>query len=313
MIKNLIRKIIKKYWGIDGISLFVKKQKKKLMKKIYRKKYTTDDLISTMCKMGMKKGSVVFIHSAMTEFYNYKGTAVELIEGIINVIGDKGTLMMPAYPKDKKKLFKIASESDKVVFDVNNTPSGAGYLSEVFRTYPGVKRSINLQHSVCARGRLADYFVSEHHLSNIAWDEYSPYYKLAMNQEAIIYCLGLEPYLRNVTLIHCTETILRDKYEYFSSFFGKVIKYRFLDQNNNLGFHEMVLNTKSGVRSEKVVKLFFDKLKYKRRMLSNLKIETVESNYMYKACIELADKGISIYKEPSAKKYLINGKFLKKK
>ena len=36
--KKIIRKIIKRYWGIDGISLFIKKQEKKVKKNFYKKK-----------------------------------------------------------------------------------------------------------------------------------------------------------------------------------------------------------------------------------------------------------------------------------
>ena len=308
-VKTIIRKVIKTFFGIDGISLFVKKQKKILMKRLYTKKYSADDLVAEMCKMGMKSGSVVFIHSSMTEFYNYSGTAIELIEKIIKEIGDDGTLMMPAYPPKKQDLFKIALETNEIVFDVNNTPSGAGYLSEVFRTYPGVSRSINLQHSVCAFGKLAEYFVSEHHISEVAWDKYSPYYKLTKT-DGLIFSFGLEPYLRNVTMIHCTESILRNKYTYFESFFGKKITYNYLDKNKNIHSHSMLLPVIGGVRSVKIIKQFFDKKKFKRSSLSNLHVEIVESNYMYNRCIELAEKGISIYSVPSSRKYLKNGEFI---
>ena len=243
--KKIIRKIIKRYWGIDGISLFIKKQEKKVKKNFYKKKYSTEDLINVMCEMGMKEGSVVFIHSSMSEFYNYIGTPKKLIRNIIDIIGSEGTLMMPAYPKDKSKLYEAAKKTDEVVFDVKNTASGAGYMTEVFRKYPGVKRSINLQHSVCAYGKLAQYFVSDHHLSKIAWDEYSPYYKLG-NIEGLIFCLGLDSHLRNVTMIHCTETKLRGKYTYFASFFGKKITYKYLDQFNNIGTQELMLPINGG-------------------------------------------------------------------
>lgn len=309
-LKKIIRKIIKRFFGIDGISLFIKKQKKKIMQKVYTKKYTADDLVVKMCQMGMQNGSVVFIHSSMTEFYNYKGTGEELIDKIINVIGKEGTLMMPAYPAKKTNLYKIASETDEVVFDVNKTSSGAGYLTEVFRKYPEVKRSVNLQHSVCARGKLAEYFTNEHHLSETAWDRFSPYYKLGHTQ-ALIFSLGLEPYLRNVTMIHCTEDTFRNTYTYFASFFSKSIRYKYLDQFNNYGYQEMLVPEKGGVRSSKVIKKYFDKAKFKKAKLSNLNIEVVESLYMYKRCIELTEEGVCIYSFPKYLKYRINNKFIR--
>lgn len=310
-VKKIIRKIIKKVWGVDGISLFIKKQKKNINKQIYRKKYSADDLVGVMCTMGMQQGSVVFIHSAMTEFYNYTGTAEELINKIIEVIGEEGTLMMPAYPPNKAKLYQKAIEDENaIVFDVLDTPSGAGYLTEVFRKYPGVKRSINLQHSVCVYGKLAEYFTNEHHLSETAWDEYSPYYKLGQ-VNGLIFSLGLEPYLRNVTLIHCTETILRNKYLYFNSFFGKKITYTFLDVNDKKGEQTLLIPIKGGVRSKKIIKKYFEPKYYKINKISNLLIEVIDSKYMLNKCIELADKGISIYSKPTKENYIKDGKFIK--
>jgi len=308
-IKGIIRRLIKILFGIEGISLFAKKQKKNLQKLVYKKKYSAQDLVRAMRQMGMKNGSVIFLHSSMTQFYNYTGTAIELIESILDVIGEEGTLLMPAYPPRKQLLFKLARETNEIVFDARNTPSGAGYLSEVFRTFPGVKRSINLQHSVCAWGKKADYFVGEHHLSEVAWDSFSPYYKLG-HTKGIIFSLGLDAYLRNVTLIHCTEAVFRHKYLYFASFFGKELEYRFLNNNSEVGVHKMILPVKGGVRSSRVIKKFFDKEKFKRKKLSNLDIEMVESTYMFNRCIELTEQGVCIYKRPSVLKYFKEGRFI---
>lgn len=307
--KELLKYFIKKILGINNFSLYIKKKRKKALKILYKKKYSADDLVAEMCRMGMKKGSVIFIHSSMTEFYNYTGTAKELVEKIIAAIGEEGTLMMPAYPLHKSNLLKKAINPSTVVFDVKNTPSGAGYLTEIFRTFPGVIRSINLQHSVCAYGKLADYFVGEHHLSEVAWDSYSPYYKLTQTS-GLIFCLGLEPYLRNVTLIHCVEAALRNRFLYFSTFFGKVLVYNFLDENGNMGRQKLLLPLHGGIRSEKVIRKYFDKSIFKRKRFSNLNIESIESVYMYNRCVELIENGISIYKKPNPNRFIVKGKFL---
>src|SRR5690554_6196967 len=88
---------IKRGLGIKNYTAFKKKQKKKFLKLVYKKKYNADDLVYVMAEMGMKQGSIVFIHSSMTEFFNYIGTAEELIDKILSTIGSEGTLMMPAY------------------------------------------------------------------------------------------------------------------------------------------------------------------------------------------------------------------------
>lgn len=72
--------IFKKITGIKDISLFRKNLHKRIGKLWYHKKYTADDIIAVMCQLGMKTGSIICIHASMKEFYNYQGTAEELIK-----------------------------------------------------------------------------------------------------------------------------------------------------------------------------------------------------------------------------------------
>ena len=95
-------RLVKRLFGIKDISLMKKNIKKRIGKLVYHQKYTADDIVALMQEMGMKEGSTVCIHSSMKEFYNYKGTARELIEKILKALGPEGTLMMPAFPPVKK-------------------------------------------------------------------------------------------------------------------------------------------------------------------------------------------------------------------
>ena len=117
------------------------------------KKYSTDELINVLKSLGIRKGSRLFIHSSWDQFYNYQGNQIEMIEALIDEIGPKGTLAMPAIP---------INLGPNKIFDVRKTPSSAGYLTEIFRRYPSVKRSINLMHSVCAIGPHADHLIKDH-------------------------------------------------------------------------------------------------------------------------------------------------------
>lgn len=295
---------IKTKLGIANFEAFKKKQKRKLSRLIYKEKFSAEDLIGVMKKMGMKNGSVVFIHSSMTEFFNYTGTAVELIDGVLNEIGESGTLMMPAYPKVTENF------DDEVDFDVNKSVSGAGYLTETFRKYPGVKRSINLQHSVCAYGRLADEFTSEHYKSVTAWDKFSPYYKMSQ-MNTLVFAFGL-PYFLG-TMIHCTESILQNTYAYFQLFFKNKKSFTYRDIDGNIGVCSYLTHDFARRRSKKmIIKKYFNKLQFKKEKLSNLNIEMVDAKYTLDLFLQLAEKGITMYSIPSPKPYLdSNGKFLK--
>ncbi len=140
--------IFKKITGIKDISLFRKNLHKRIGKLWYHRKYTADDIIAVMCQLGMKTGSIICIHASMKEFYNYQGTAEELIKKIQNVITTEGTLIMPSYPDPRYQ------KEPSYIFNPKADPTFAGHLAEVFRKSPNVVRSINVQHSVCAWGNM---------------------------------------------------------------------------------------------------------------------------------------------------------------
>ncbi len=302
-----IKKSVKKILGVDNLALYKQKKIRTFQKLIYRKKYNASDIVAKMAAMGMKRGSIVFIHSSMTQFYNYQGSVESLIKAIIEFIGEEGTLLMPAYPHITKPQ---ADMSNEIQFDVVNTKSAAGYLTEVFRKYHGVKRSINIQHSVCAIGKDADYFLSEHHLSETAWDVKSPYYKL-YEKEALIFAFGL-PYFLGTT-IHCTESLLRDKYTYFSQFFTQELTYKYLDQGGNTGEHTMLFCDVYRKRDKKrMIKKYFGQSNFNYAYISNLRIEMVKAYDMLEIFLEQANSGVTMYSYPDPKPFLKDGKFIEK-
>ena len=82
-ISNYLRNPIQEGYRLYKIiSLLRKDIHKRIGKLLYHQKYTADEIVETMCNLGMKKGSVICIHASMKEFYNYQGTAEELIKKI---------------------------------------------------------------------------------------------------------------------------------------------------------------------------------------------------------------------------------------
>lgn len=285
---------VKKLTGIKDISAFRKDVKKVVGSIIYHKKYNADDIVHIMQNMGMKKGSVVCIHAAMKEFYNYRGTAQELIEKILNVITPEGTLLMPAYPK-RECMF-----DESFVFDVNNTPTSAGFLAETFRKYPGVLRSINVQHSVCVWGKHAEWLIQDHHKGVNCWDEHSPWYRMTQ-LDALVFTLGLpESYIG--TFDHCVEGLLYKEHPYWKQFLTKTYTFRYYNKKGEVcsytcltgdidrRTHEQVLISRMGNA-------------FRKRRLSNLLIKEFDSKACLQKMLDLGRRGITMYYVPSPKKY----------
>lgn len=281
----------KKAFGIRSMTLFVRKKLQQVERLFYHKKYTARELVNELVRMGMKPGSVVIVHCAMNNFYNYRGTVDELIDEFLSALGPEGTLCMPAFPFDKYN-------TDKV-FDVRTEPTAAGLLAETFRKRPGVERSLNQLHSVCAIGAKADYILSEHHLSRTCFDEHSPFYKICeLGGQSI--CLGLPDYFIG-TCGHISECLLRDELAYFRDKFTTPVTFKYLDQDGNSLTHTMLTKSKTPYirkRSKKFIDDNFDHSKYAIERFSNLWINIYDVRYLVDTLTNLAYKGKTIYSYP---------------
>lgn len=271
---------------------------------LYKKRFNVKNLTDIMEEMGMTRGSVIFIHSSWDEFYNFNGNEVQLIEKILDIIGPDGTLAMPAYPLLRKNK----------IFNLRHSVTRAGILQEAFRKYNNVKRSINVQHSVCAIGKNAEYLLFEHHLGETCWDEKSPYYKLA-SLNALVFSLGLRKYYIG-TMVHCVESVLRMKVPYFRDFFNKekTCFYYSLDNNSPVEYYYQYDMNENNPRKNYffgnmiIANRYFTNSYYRYSKISNLQISMFRANLVIPKMIELGAKGNTIYKKPSKRGYVFKKK-----
>ena len=282
--------------GIESYHQSIKRTRIRIQKLFYKKKYTAEQIIDVLKEMGLKKGSVICIHTSMKEMFNYNGTIKELLDRIIEEIGENGTLMMSAIPKDLSY--------DKVV-DIRERNCRTGIIPETFRKEYKVERSNNLYHSVIAYGKEAKYLTAEHHLSCTCWDQYSPYWKLGL-LKGIVINIGMG---RNYigTISHVPESILRKEVKYFSLFFNKIVDYQFRTEDGVIKRHTLLVGEgieRNPSNQWKVVKKYFSRDKYKVKKISNLVITSYDAEYTINRLIELGRKGIVIYKTPKPRKEL---------
>jgi len=293
-IREKIINSIKWLLGIDNLSLFVRKRRQNLEKLFFHHQFTADELMVKLKELGIKPGSVVIVHCAMNNFYNYRGSVDELIDGLLDLLGPEGTLCMPAYPVDK--------DNEEKIFDVRTEKTAAGLLAETFRRRPGVKRSLNKLHSVCALGPKADEIVGEHHLSVTCFDEYSPFSKIAILGGYSI-ALGLPRYYIG-TIGHVAESLLVNELQFFRLKFTTPVTFTYIDENGQEMHHTMW--TKSAVpyirsHSTKIIDDNFDKTKYIRVRFSNIWINIFDARYLVDTLCELAMEGKTIYSSPKFK------------
>jgi aminoglycoside 3-N-acetyltransferase len=101
--------------------------------------------------IGVKPGSVVLVHPDAIVAAQFPDMPNEqrldlLIEAIDAAIGGDGTLVMPTFSYSFTK---------GEAFDICNTPSAVGMVTERFRTQPGVRRTADPIFSFASRGPCA--------------------------------------------------------------------------------------------------------------------------------------------------------------
>ena len=147
--------------------------------------------------MGIVPGDTLLLHSALTAIGGVEGGADAVIDAFLETIGEEGTLVMSTLT------------GWFAPFDAATSPSAVGYLSEVFRTRPGVLRSLHPVHSVCAYGKHAAFITEGHEHCKTGCGEGTPYLKIRdLGGKALLLGVDMD---RN-TVMHSLEEAIDAKY-----------------------------------------------------------------------------------------------------
>jgi len=209
---NLIRRFFPQEYRnhLKKVLLQVNFRIRKVLIVFYGKVNNEELLKNITQKLGIGY-DILMIHSSFNDMLpmytdNLKLFLNKLIEycSINNI-----TLAMPAFILGDEN-YDLAKYYSKNFFDVNKSKSQMGLLTELFRRYPGVKRSIHPTHSVCAFGPLADKLTRDHHLQNTKCGIGTPFgYMSEFNTK--ILGIGTK-YYRVLTQVNSAEDMLKEKF-----------------------------------------------------------------------------------------------------
>jgi len=128
------------------------------------------EIASDLQALGIKKGDVLFVHSSLKSLGWVDGGPETVIGALTDVLGQDGTLAMPAFSFD---CFRPGTP-----FDHEFSPSTVGLITETFRRQPGVLRSRHPTHSVAARGPQAQFIIAGHDETTSPCGRSGPFGKL---------------------------------------------------------------------------------------------------------------------------------------
>lgn len=177
---------------------------------------TVSTMVEDFKALGINKDDIVLVHSSLSNLGWVCGGSQAVILALMEVLGEEGTLVMPAQSSDWSdpsdwECPPVPKEWIETIYDnmpayeVDVTPTrGMGRIAELFRTFPNTKRSNHPQVSFCANGKLAQHIIEKHPLApQLGMD--SPLGKLYdLDGKILLLGVGYD----SCTSFHLAETLI---------------------------------------------------------------------------------------------------------
>lgn len=205
IVRRLLRHIVPQ-WVVD-----LYKQRKKRLAERRREQLANSrqtvagpEIVATLQRAGVRAGDVLMVHSSFRQIGHVAQGPDTLIDALLAVLGEGGTLMMPSFPAIG---FNYDYLKTSPVFDVRHTPSRMGIVTETFRQRPGVFRSLHPTDAVVAFGPRAAYLTKDHFGQLTPYNAASPFYRLSELGGKIL-LIGVQ--LDSLTNLHTLEDAVDD-------------------------------------------------------------------------------------------------------
>ncbi|MFQ5399635.1 MAG: aminoglycoside N(3)-acetyltransferase [Anaerolineae bacterium] len=138
---------------------------------------TRKSLAADLRRLGAAEGMTLLVHSSLSSLGWVNGGPMIVIQALMDVLTTAGTLVMPTHTGEYSDpaewsnppvppVWYQAIRDTMPLFDPRLTPTrGMGRIPELFRTWPGVRRSCHPQVSFAAWGKEAAFVTADHELS----------------------------------------------------------------------------------------------------------------------------------------------------
>jgi len=170
---------------------------------------TKNGLIAEFQIAGLQPGDTLLVHSSYKSLGGVDGGPQTVIDSFLEVLGTEGTLIMPTFNFDFCK---------GEPWDVRNTPSHMGAMTNMVRTHPDARRVFHPIYSFAILGKYAEFLTQERYKSS--YGSNSLFAKLRQLDGKIM-VIGLR-YTDSMTFFHHVEEMEGVDYRYMKEFTGMV-------------------------------------------------------------------------------------------
>ncbi len=207
------------YWSLPWLRRWVKRRLANRPTKV--QVAPREQLKEHLRQIGVTEGSLVMVHTSTTglcltegpnpvqESSNVLRTAKQLLDDLLELAGESGTLVMPTHAAyhSQDDYTRMLDRSKPIHYDPAKTPSAVGLVNELFRRQPGVQRSLHPYNTLAARGPLAAELLRDNLNDRrpLPHGMDSGYYRLCQ-RDGLVVSIGV-PLRRCLTLVHVAEDV----------------------------------------------------------------------------------------------------------
>jgi len=240
--------------------------------------------------LGIKYGSVVFIHSSIDKMFP-GFPYLDILPILREVVGPEGTLLFPcSHIKTRAEEYL---ENPDAVFDVNRSVTGRGILPEIARQEDDAFRSLHPTNSVVALGKYARELIMHHQDTIYPCGEKSPFYEIIKYNGIII---GLGVSVDRLSFVHSVEDVMKEEFP-VKTRNDKIYECKVIDDKNKTRIVRTLVASRE-INQRNVKKFVKYYIPHDICTLFNYKgipFFTADSKRLFEKMVALAREGKTIY------------------
>lgn len=266
----------------------VKRRLKRVVRACHRLlfPFTPEDLRTALRQLGVAPGDVLMVHSSFDRFLGLQGGPLDVIRTLQEAVGAAGTLLMPTLPFRGSAVEYARTDP---LFDVHQSVSRMGLITEAFRRSPGVVRSIHPTHAVAVWGTRAEALIADHEHAETPCGWHTPYGRL-LEYDGKILLAGVSA--STLTFCYCVAEELEPRLAFpILTRETYPMRWRHRDGTvrvSNLRLHSLELDHDLSP----LVAELRRRQQWRERRVGRLRLMLVRARDVYDAAVALADRGM---------------------
>ena len=250
------------------------------------------ELRAALVRVGISPGDTVLVHSGFNRLSGYRGTPTSFIETLLSLIGSEGNLLMVSMPYLSSGYAYLKQGR---AFDVRKTVSHMGVISEAFRHYPGVLRSLHPVNPVLARGRDAAWIIDRHEECLQPCGPGSPFEKLAALKGKVLF---YDASMYALTFFHYLEDMVEHRLD-FALFRDEILSATVIDYDGVTRVIRTRVYSEDAIRRRYATVMFQELEKddlIRRTRVGNSSLTLLHTEDMINAVRAMAERNVFFYK-----------------